>query len=180
MTEIETKTGPLFALRAEIRVDAAPAKVYAVVSDLGRSGEWSTECRGGRWISGTPATVGAVFRGENHRSEDVVAWAPVVRGGWTTESQVVAAEPSRTFQWAMRDSTGRPQRSVWGFDIEPAGDGSLLIHHFRMDEATEGIRGITSGMDGAQKDRFFAEWADKLRGDLANTLGRIKAVIEKQ
>lgn len=178
MSETPVQNAPLFQLRAAVRVSASPSEVYAVISDLGRSGEWSPECLGGEWVSGDASTVGAVFRGENLRTEDVVAWAPVVRGTWFTESEVTAAEPGRTFRWAMRNSAGERQQSVWGFDIEPAAEGSVLAHHFRMDEATEGIRGITSEMDDATKAKFFDNWGAKVEQDLGTTLKRIKAVIE--
>jgi polyketide cyclase/dehydrase/lipid transport protein len=172
-------SGTLFEVAAQVRVARTPAEVYALVSDLGRSGEWSEECRGGEWAEGEPGAVGSVFRGVNHREPDVVAWAPVVRGGWTTESEVVAAEPGRTFRWAMRDGSGRKQQSVWGFDIEPAGDGSVLTHHFWMGAATEGIRGIIADMDAQARERFFADWAAKLKNDLAATVARIKNVAEQ-
>jgi hypothetical protein len=165
----------LFEVRVSVPVAASPADVYAVVSDLPRSGEWSSECRGGTWIHGTPATVGAVFRGRNYRSEDVVEWAPVVRGEWTTEAEVVAAEPGRKFSWSMRNSKGHKQDSVWTYEIEPA----VLTHRFRMGEPTEGIEGITADMDDADRQRFFSEWGKKLEGDMAATLDRVKAVIEK-
>jgi len=111
--------------------------VYAIVTDLTRSAEWSVECIGGQWISGTPGAVGSVFRGNNVRAEDVVAWAPVVRGTWSTESEVVAAEPERLFSWAMRTKAGQRQDSVWSYLLEPTDDGCLLVHHFRMGKATE-------------------------------------------
>ncbi|MFJ1707085.1 SRPBCC family protein [Kitasatospora sp. NPDC088346] len=180
MGENTSGNAPLFQVRAEISVSAEPADVYSVISDLARSGEWSPECLGGEWVVGAPAEVGSVFRGENLRSEEVVSWAPVVRGKWHTHAEVVAAEPGRTFRWAMHDSAGGKQDSVWAFDIEAAGPaGSLLVHHFRMGTATEGIRGITAEMDRDEKQRFFADWAGKLEQDLAETLGRIKLVIEK-
>lgn len=177
MTEL--RTAPLFQARAEVHVDANPAQVYAVISDLPRSGEWSVECVGGRWLSGTPGTFGAVFEGENLRAGDVVAWAPVVRGTWFTQSQVVEAQPGRAFRWAMRDSAGNVQESVWSFEVHPAERGTRLVHHFRMDSATEGIRGIVSGLDDAERARFFAEWGEKVQGDLTETLQRLKPVIEK-
>jgi len=177
----ETTSGdPLFELRAETSISATPAVVYAIVTDLTRSAEWSVECIGGQWISGTPGAVGSVFRGNNVRAEDVVEWAPVVRGTWSTESEVVAAEPERLFSWAMRTKAGQRQDSVWSYLLEPTDDGCLLVHHFRMGKATEGIIGITEDMDAAAKRRFFAEWSAKLAGDLAATLDRIKVVIEKE
>jgi hypothetical protein len=170
---------PLFDVRAEVTISAQPATVYDVVTDLTRSAEWSTECVGGRWIAGEPGAVGSVFRGDNNRATDVVAWAPVVRGAWSTESEVIVAEPGRTFSWAIRTKAGERQDSVWTFEITPADDGCVLVHRFRMGRATEGIKEITSEMDDAQRQRFFDEWSAKLSGDLADTLDRVRIVIEK-
>jgi hypothetical protein len=171
-------TSPLFQVRVSVSVAASPDIVYALVSDLTRSGEWSAECRGGTWVDGTPGTVGAVFRGVNYRDEDVVAWAPVVRGEWTTEAEVVVAEPGRRFSWSMRNTLGHKQDSVWTHEVAPDGTGSVLTHHFRMGEPTEGIKGITADMDDVEKRRFFSEWGAKLEGEMAATLARVKAVIE--
>jgi hypothetical protein len=173
-----TTEKPLFRVAADVHIAATPAQVYAVVSDLTRSGEWSEECVGGEWVAGEPGTVGAVFRGDNHRAEDVVAWAPVVRGSWSTRSEIVAAEPGVTFSWAVQDSAGRTQDSVWTFDIRAEGSGSRLVHHFRMGRATEGIRGITAQMTAQEKQRFFADWGAKLEKDLAATVERIRNVVE--
>lgn len=170
---------PLFEIRDSVRISAAADTVYGIVTDLSRSGEWSEECRGGQWVSGTPGTVGAVFRGENSRGADVVGWAPVVRGNWTTDSEVIAAEPGRTFSWAIRNKAGQAQQSVWSFDVEPDGAECVLVHRFRMDAPTEGIRGITWDMDDPARQRFLREWAAKLRTDIAATLTRIKAVVEQ-
>ena len=172
---------PVFDARADVTVAASPDQVYGVISDMPRSGEWSCECQGGAWIEGEPATVGAVFRGENLRSESVVAWAPVVRGTWYTTAEVVAAEPGRTFRWAMRTENGERQQSVWGFDVAPAGsDGEcVLTHHFRMDALTEGMRGIVADMDEVERRRFYTEWGEKVRVDMEATVARIKDVIEQ-
>ncbi len=180
MSETSSASEPLFQSSAEIHICAAPQEVYEVISDLPRSGEWSPECRGGEWVAGEPGRVGALFQGENLRSPDVVAWAPVVRGTWTTRAEVVTAEPGRAFRWAMLTKAGQRQDSVWGFDIRPADGGSVLTHHFRMGTATEGIVGITAQMDETQKKQFFAEWGEKVAGDLSATLQRIKAVVEKR
>ncbi|MEU6023259.1 SRPBCC family protein [Micromonospora sp. NPDC048871] len=177
---MQTASRPLFELSVQSKVSAPPDRVYALVSDLERSGEWSPECVGGSWIAGEPGTVGAVFRGENRREADVVAWAPVVRGVWFTESEVVTAEPGRTFAWSMRNRAGARQDSVWAYDIaEQPGGGSVLVHRFRMGAATEGIRGITADMDAAARERFFAEWGAKVAGDMRATLGRLCQVLEE-
>ncbi|MEV6851351.1 SRPBCC family protein [Actinoplanes sp. NPDC051411] len=178
MAESQTTT-PLFESRAEIDVEATPAEVYAIVSDLPRCGEWSTECTGGTWVSGVPGGAGAVFRGHNLRGDDVVAWAPVVRGTWTTEAEIRTAVPAAEFSWAMRDSRGRPQSSVWTYRMLPRPDGCRLVHHFRMDTPTEGIRKITKDMDDDERRRFVTEWGAKVSGDMHETLRRVKALVEK-
>lgn len=170
---------PLFDLSTETAVAAPPDEVYAVVSDLPRSGEWSPECMGGEWVSGEPGAVGSVFRGENLRPEDVVSWAPLIRGTWHTECQIVAADPGRTFRWAMRTHAGERQDSLWGFDLRPTESGCILVHHFRMDRATEGIHKIVGDLDEESKRRFIREWTAKLEQDLATTVTRIKAIVEK-
>jgi hypothetical protein len=179
-TESVITNSPLFELGARIRVSASPEETYAVVSDLTRSKEWSPECMGGEWIEGEPSAVGSVFRGENLRSEDVVGWAPLVRGTWYTEARVVEAEPGRTFRWMMLTHAREDQESVWGFDIEDAGQGaSWLVHHFRMGKATAGIHKIVADLDEDARIRFVAEWTAKLEKDLDDTLARIKDVVEK-
>lgn len=179
MTETIAQKAPLFEVRVETDVSATPEQAYAVVSDLPRCGEWSEECTGGEWLSGEPGEVGAVFRGHNWRSPTVVAWAPVVRGEWSTHAEVVAAEIGTAFRWAMCDSAGAVQESVWSFEIAAADDGCRLTHHFRMGAATEGIRGITAEMDPGERAKFFSEWGTKLAGDMDATLARVKGVIEK-
>lgn len=169
---------PLFECTARTVVTAAPDCVYATVSDLTRCAEWSVECCGGTWVSGEPGAVGSVFRGENVREEQIVAWAPVVRGTWFTTAEVVAAEPGHVFAWAMRSSSGVRQDSVWSFRIEPAIAGCVLVHHFRMGAATEGITHITADMDGAARRAFFAEWGEKVAADLAVTVDRVRVAIE--
>lgn len=179
MAETAIGAGVVFDVQVQTDVAAAPEQVWAVVSDLARSAEWSAECVGGTWVSGSPATVGAVFRGENTRTPDVVAWAPVVRGSWHTESEVIEAVPGHRLSWAIRTKAGVPQDSVWSWRIEPRDGGSTVIHHFRMGTPTEGIGQITSGMNDAERDRFFAEWSEKLHGDIAATVDRVKGIVEK-
>ncbi|MDI3422885.1 SRPBCC family protein [Streptomyces luteolus] len=170
----------IFEVRAETVISATPDAVYATVSDLGRSGEWSTECQGGTWVEGAPGAVGSIFRGDNVRGTDVVAWAPVIRGPWTTESEVVEAEPGRVFRWSILTKDRQKQDSIWSFEITPeAGGGSRVVHHFRLAKLTEGLTKIVSGLEEGDQKRFVQEWNDKLAGDVADTLDRIRVVIEK-
>ncbi|HEU5155708.1 MAG TPA: SRPBCC family protein [Streptosporangiaceae bacterium] len=179
MNNITTdKKADVFRVHAEIPIAASPEKVYDTVTELSNSGAWSPECRGGTWVTGKPRTVGAKFRGDNYRGNSVVAWAPVVRGPWTTEAEVVEAVPGRTFSWAICDSLGNRQDSVWSFDVEPAKNGCVLTHRYRLGRLTEGLAKILEPLDEAERQRFVVEWNAKLAQDVTATLERIKAVIE--
>ena len=91
----------------------APAlKVWGLVSDLPRMGEWSPENTGGSWVgeAGGPA-VGAVFRGSNKNG----IWR------WTTDCTVVECEPGRVFEFAVR--SGRLAVANWRYEFEETDGG---------------------------------------------------------
>jgi hypothetical protein len=174
----ELRTVPLLDISVSSPVDADVAAVYCYITDLTRSGEWSPECLGGEWLSGGPAIQGAIFRGRNYRRIDAVAWAPVVRGEWFTEAEVVTAQPNTQFSWAMRDSSGRTQESVWSFRLADTAYGTVLTHEFVMRSATEGMLKILAELTSADQCRFIREWQSKLEVDMRATLAAVKANIE--
>lgn len=177
----ETRTAArttTFLARAEIDIAASPELVYETVSALERSGEWSPECTGGQWVDGTPRTEGAIFRGDNLRATDVVGWAPVIRGEWSTESEVTEAVPGRVFRWSVLTSDRRRQESVWSFEIEPVAGGSRLVHHYWLGNLTEGLAKIFANLDEDGRRRFVADWNAKLEADVRRTVQRIKSVVE--
>ncbi|HMC68277.1 MAG TPA: SRPBCC family protein, partial [Mycobacteriales bacterium] len=79
-------------------VKAAPLRLYELIADLPRMGEWSPENTGGKWLGGTtgPAT-GARFRGTNRHGVAV----------WMTTVTVTAADPGRRFAFEV-DFLGVP------------------------------------------------------------------------
>jgi uncharacterized protein YndB with AHSA1/START domain len=95
-----------------IEIGAPPEKVWSMVSDLPRMGEWSPENVGGKWQGGaTEAAPGAKFKGTNKQ-------------GWHRWSAAVvineAAAPSRlSFTVKMGPLTG----ATWSYDIEPTAGG---------------------------------------------------------
>lgn len=180
MNDSSTESGETtFRARADAQVAASPEKVYDTVSALERSAEWSPECTGGQWVKGVPGTVGAIFHGENLRSEDVVSWAPVIRGTWHTESEVLEAERGRVFRWTVLNRARGRQESIWSFEIEPTADGCRLVHHYWLGELTEGLAKIFDGLDEEGRRRFVAEWNAKLSDDVGATVERIKTILEK-
>jgi hypothetical protein len=95
-----------------VTVKASAEKLYDLVSDITRTGEWSPVCRSCWWDDEAQAgLVGAWFTGHNelpHRT-------------WQTRSQVVAAERGREFAWVVGGSFVR-----WGFTFTPMQTGTAL------------------------------------------------------
>ncbi|MGJ9413999.1 SRPBCC family protein [Aeromicrobium sp. CF4.19] len=146
-----------------IVIAADPDTVYAVVSDVTRTGEWSPICQECWWDEGDGPRVGAHFTGRNVLPDRT----------WETRSQVIAAEPRRRFAWSVG-----PGRVQWGYVLEPVGpDGSST-------QLTE-----TWEFTAAGQSYFHERFGDDAPGEIENrtqlaregipaTLAAIKGVIE--
>lgn len=99
---------------------AAPAeRVWAMVSDVTRMGQWSPENVGGRWLGGASGpTPGARFRGTNRRG-----WRR-----WSTRCTVVDADPPRRF--AFRVTSGGLAVAEWRYELEPTDAGCRVTETF--------------------------------------------------
>jgi len=157
-----------------VAVAQAPEKVYALVSDVTRIGEWSPVCTACWWDDpAVGAVVGAWFTGRNvlgeGRSE---ATGEVVPGRtWETRSQVVAAQPGREFAWEVNDGWVR-----WGFTVEPEAAGSRLTQYWRF--LPKGLEGFHQRF-GADADAQIAERSALALSGIPRTLAAIKATAEQ-
>jgi hypothetical protein len=140
---------------------AAPCeKVYAMVSDLPRMGEWSTENKGGRWKGGATAAVpGVKFKGRNS-----VGWRK-----WSTDVRVLdATTPSK---FAFRVSAGPIVLCDWIYDIEPTASGCRVTETW-VDLRMPGMGTVGRIVSGV-KDRSVT---NKIA--MEETLARVKAAAE--
>src|SRR5207248_660832 len=72
------------AARVAAEIDASPEHVYALLADVTRMAEWSSECVGCRWLdAATQPKVGARFKGTSRNG-----WRR-----WSTTSRITVAEP---------------------------------------------------------------------------------------
>lgn len=116
-----------FRTEGEVAVSmAAPAqRVYDLIADVERVGEWSPECRRAAWIDGASGpAVGARFRGWNR-------WK---LSRWSRLCEVIEAEPGRSF--AFRTVPGRgpsADSTVWRYDIAPSADGCVVTESYRVE-----------------------------------------------
>src|SRR5436305_12466952 len=99
-------------IEESIDIEAPPERLYPMVSDPSRMGEWSPENRGGKWAGGaTGAAEGAKFKSRNRRG-----WRR-----WSTMAQIVTANPPREVAWERRAFGLKIARRR--YQSEPGGTG---------------------------------------------------------
>jgi len=107
-------------------VDAGPATVYAVLSDISRIGERSPECRSATWEAGQPGAVGSTFRGRNRVGK-------LVR--WSRRCEVVTAEPGVAFAFRTlpeRWDVSRQDITTWSYRLEEVQHGTRVTHSYEV------------------------------------------------
>ena len=144
-------------LQASVEVAAPPDRVWQVVADVRRTGEWSPECM--RVVPVGTVRKGSWLIGLNRRGA----------ARWATLSQVVRFEPEREIAWAVRTN-----KSIWSYRLEPSG-GSTRIVESR--ETPRGVGRVASWFTQrflGGKDVHDAE----LEVGMAQSLAHIKSVVE--
>ncbi len=105
---------------ASREIAAPPEKVWDLVADLPRMGEWSSENQGGSWVKGsTGPALGAVFKGHNKNGAR----------RWSTICTVVAYEPGRVFEFAV--TAGPLEVANWRYEFEPSEAGCRVTESWR-------------------------------------------------
>ncbi len=122
-------------------IGASPQRVFELVSDLPRMGEWSPEATGGHWKgSDAGPAVGAKFVGRNRNG-----WRR-----WSTLVTVVEHIPPSTFAF---DVTSGPIRvSRWRYDIEPTDSGCRVTESWE-DHRSAVFAGATGLLTGIRDRR---------------------------
>ena len=147
---------------ATIHIDAPPEKVYALVSDITRMGEWSPETVKGEWLDGaTGPAVGARFKGSNKNG--------IFR--WSTKPRVLAADDGREFAF-VTDLRGN-DLTKWSYRFDPDGSGTKVTESFEMMADQPGFITFVERTFMRIKDRKA-----QLERDMEATLERIKAAVE--
>jgi hypothetical protein len=143
-----------------VLVSLEPNQLYAMVSDVTRTGEWSPVCRACWWDEGDGPVVGGWFTGRNETPERT----------WETRSQVVAADPGREFAWEVNGGWVR-----WTFTVEPADGGTRLTESWTFLPA--GIAGFRERY-GAKADAQIAQRSEAAHQGIPVTLAAIKKAAE--
>jgi hypothetical protein len=149
---------------AAIRIAAPADRIYERIADVTRTGEQSLECRAADWLAGaTPGTVGARFRGRNKSG----------LARWSRTCEVVEAEAGRRFAFRTLPSRWdftRADSTIWGYTIEPDGDGCVVTHYYRIvRRPVPGLQQLLALMFPHHRD---------MRPHLEHTLRSVKAQVE--
>jgi uncharacterized protein YndB with AHSA1/START domain len=142
-----------------VHIDAPPERVWELVSDVTRIGDFSPETFEAQWLDGAlgPA-VGARFRGHVKRNQ--WGWLPAY---WTT-CTVVASEPGKEFAFEVAGGT-----NTWRYHLEPSGAGTDVTESFQLKDNL-GLK-LYWTLLGWSRGRTNAN-------GMRATLERIKAVAE--
>jgi uncharacterized protein YndB with AHSA1/START domain len=96
-------------------IEAPAERVWALVADVTRMGEWSPETTSAEWLRGaTSAVSGAKFRGTNRHGKKT----------WKSVSTIVDAEPGRVF--AFRVKAMGFDVAEWRYTFEPTASGCAV------------------------------------------------------
>jgi uncharacterized protein YndB with AHSA1/START domain len=141
-------------------MDAPPEKVWALVSDVTRIGEFSPETFEAAWTRGSIGPeVGASFKGHVKRNGvGPTYWSPC---------QVTGCVPGELFEFAV--GTDELTLNNWGYRLAPEGAGTTVTEYFRIEPSLP--------------MRVYWTLLGPLRGrtnrdGMRTTLQRMKAVVE--
>ncbi|WP_157104436.1 SRPBCC family protein [Nocardia kruczakiae] len=144
-----------------VHMAASPARVWALVSDVTRIGEFSPETFEAEWVGGaTGPAVGAKFRGHVRRNQV----GPVY---WTT-CRVEVCEPEREFAFTVLGPRGMTVNR-WSYRLEPRDGGTDVTESFEL-AAIAPLRLYWTALGWARGRRNH--------NDMATTLNRMKIAVE--
>jgi hypothetical protein len=150
---------------AAVHMGVAPEKVWDLVSDVTRIGEFSPETFEARWTHGaTGPAVGARFKGHVKRN----GVGPTY---WTPCTVTECVEPGPDGRGLFEFAVGLDGNALntWGYRLEPEGDGTRVTEYFRLTPKWY-LRGywlVLGRLRGRTNER-----------DMRTTLERMKAVVE--
>ncbi|MEH3130312.1 MAG: SRPBCC family protein [Mycolicibacterium neoaurum] len=145
-------------LQAQIDIDAPPAKVWALISDLSRMPEWSPQTRKMKLLGSM--RVGAKTVNVNRRGLQA----------WPTTSTIIAIEPERKLAFRV-DLNG----TEWSYELEPTEGGTRVVESRR---APNGVKKVSTVLVNAMMGGV-PSFEEELVDGMNQTLARIKAAAER-
>ncbi|PVY96540.1 SRPBCC family protein [Actinomycetospora cinnamomea] len=158
---------------AAVHVEAPPARVWPLVSDIAVVAETSEELQEAQWLpapdgpaEGDAPAVGHRFRGRNAH--------PQV-GEWETVSEVVECDEERAFAWAVTDPAN--PTALWRFTLRPVAGGTELRQRARMGPGPSNLTTVIERMPD-KEERLVAGRLREWQQGIERTLAGIKQRAE--
>lgn len=105
-------------------VDAPADRIYDLVADMPRMGEWSNECARVEWSNGaTAAEPDATFIGHNQTGP-----RGLIR--WSRRGRVLTAERGREFAFATEE--GGQEGVIWRYRFAPDGERTKVSESYEV------------------------------------------------
>ncbi|MFF5176127.1 SRPBCC family protein [Micromonospora sp. NPDC000089] len=147
---------PALAVQVSRTVPAPPDRVYALLSDITRMGEWSPETYAASWREPGRRFTGSNRIGRFYR--------------WRTTATVTEATPGRAFAF----TTGWPSSSSWRYELTPVEGGT------RITESMTRARPQLAAVRLVQRAVGVRDRAAHLRAGMAATLERLDAALRRE
>jgi hypothetical protein len=152
---------------ASTYIGASPERVYQLVSDVTRMGEWSPECVGVTWADGSDGpAVGAQFHGSNRRNDNE----------WTTPNTILVADEGKEFSWVV----GTPDFQVtrWRFVFSANNGGTTVTESFELGDQEVGFASAVAEAPEDERVTLVEARRRQLIEDMEMTLARLKECVE--
>jgi hypothetical protein len=149
-------------------VDAPPARVWPLVSDVTAMAGLSNELQAAEWLDDVrEPVVGARFRGRNQHE---------MLGEWETTSQVVECEQPAVFAWAVQ-SFEEGTMATWRFRLTEKDGGTELSQWVQMGPGRSGLSFAIDRMPEKEEKIVFVRMRE-FETNMTATLAAIKERAE--
>jgi uncharacterized protein YndB with AHSA1/START domain len=146
-------------LQAEIDIDAPPAAVWALISDLRLMPKWSPQCRVMKALG--PVEAGTKTVNLNRRKFLF----------WPTTCQLTEVVPERKLAFRVNENN-----TVWSYELEPTATGTHVVERRRADDGIKPVSNFAVDKFMGGVPGFERELVDGMNSSLA----RIKAAAERR
>lgn len=147
-------------LEASIDIDATPAQVWALVTDVRRMASWSPQVVR-TTVKGGEVKLGARFSNLNRQGLLF----------WPTGAKVVRFEPHRDFAFRVKEN-----RTIWSFELTPNATGGTTVVQRR--ELPDGISSLSTSLTKVALGGI-EPFTRRLERGMNETLAKVKTEAEK-
>jgi uncharacterized protein YndB with AHSA1/START domain len=154
-------------VEASTWIDAEPARVWSLISDIKLMSTFSSELQAVEWADGSDRPrVGARFAGHNEHE---------ALGQWNTTSQIVTCHQPKEFAWAV----GEPDypSATWRFRLTPRDGGTALSYWMQMGPGRSGLSVAIDSMPDKEEKIVFVRMRE-FEAAISKTLAAIKRLAE--